>query len=70
MIVVGDGSYIPIYLHDLAIKIGEWQVAAPIGFSERLGAGFNILDVKASLISFKSASTITPEKYPFKRSSK
>ena len=43
MIVVGDGSFIPTYFHDLSIKIGEWQVTAPIGFSERLGVGFNLL---------------------------
>jgi len=43
MIVVGDGSFIPVYLHDLPIQIGEWQVTAPIGFSERLGVGFNLL---------------------------
>lgn len=43
MIVVGDGSFIPIYIQDLSIQIAEWQVIAPIGFSERLGVGFNIL---------------------------
>lgn len=43
MIVVGDGSFIPVYLHDLSIQIGEWQVTAPVGFSERLGVGFNLL---------------------------
>jgi len=43
MIVVGDGSFIPTYFHDLSIKIGEWQINAPIGFSERLGVGFNLL---------------------------
>jgi hypothetical protein len=53
MIVVGDGSYIPIYLHDLAIRIGEWQVTAPIGFSERLGVGFNILGRKGIFDQFQ-----------------
>lgn len=43
MIVVGDGSFIPTYFHDISIRIGEWQVTAPIGFSERLGVGFNLL---------------------------
>jgi len=43
MIVVGDGSYIPTYFHDLQLKIGERKINAPIGFSERLGVGFNIL---------------------------
>jgi hypothetical protein len=43
MIVVGDGSFIPTYFHDLPVQIGEYEVIAPIGFSERLGVGFNIL---------------------------
>lgn len=43
MIVVGDGSFIPTYLHDLTLQIGPWEVTAPIGFSERLGVGFNLL---------------------------
>ena len=43
MIVVGDGSFIPTYFHDISIQIGERQVTAPIGFSERLGVGFNLL---------------------------
>lgn len=43
MIVVGDGSFIPAYLHDLSIHLGSWEVVAPVGFSERLGAGFNLL---------------------------
>jgi hypothetical protein len=43
MIVVGDGSYIPTYFHDLQLKISDREITAPIGFSERLGVGFNIL---------------------------
>jgi predicted aspartyl protease len=43
MIVVGDGSYIPTFFHDLALQIGTSQITAPIGFSERLGVGFNLL---------------------------
>ena len=43
MIVVGDGSFIPTYFHDLPIQIGAFQVTAPVGFSERLGVGFNLL---------------------------
>jgi hypothetical protein len=43
MIVVGDGSFIPTYLFDLCLQIGSNEVTAPIGFSERLGVGFNIL---------------------------
>ena len=43
MIVVGDGSFIPTYFHNLPLEIGGYEVIAPIGFSERLGVGFNIL---------------------------
>ena len=43
MIVVGDGSSIPTFIHNLSIQIGDFQINAPIGFSERLGVGFNLL---------------------------
>lgn len=43
MVVVGDGSYIPTFIHDLSIEIGDSQITAPVGFSERLGVGFNLL---------------------------
>jgi hypothetical protein len=53
MIVVGDGSYIPTYLHDLVLRLGEFEVTAPIGFSERLGVGFNILGRKGIFDQFQ-----------------
>ncbi len=53
MIVVGDGSFIPTYIHNLTIQIGEWQISAPIGFSERLGVGFNILGRKGIFDQFQ-----------------
>ena len=43
MIVVGDGSFIPTYFHDLTLRVSDYEIEAPIGFSERLGIGFNIL---------------------------
>lgn len=43
MVVVGDGSFIPTFIHDLPFQIGTSQIIAPIGFSERLGVGFNLL---------------------------
>ena len=43
MIVVGDGSFIPVYFHQLPIRSDKWEIAAPVGFSERLGVGFNLL---------------------------
>jgi hypothetical protein len=53
MIVVGDGSFIPTYLHDLKLRIGEFEITAPIGFSERLGVGFNILGRKGIFDQFQ-----------------
>jgi hypothetical protein len=43
MVVVGDGSFIPVFVHNLLVEIGGTQLTIPIGFSERLGVGFNLL---------------------------
>jgi len=60
MIVVGDGSYIPTFFHDLRLQIGASQITAPIGFSERLGVGFNLLGrTGVCSTTSKFASTIT-----------
>jgi hypothetical protein len=40
---VGDGSFIPVYLHDLEIQVGTERFSAQVGFSEKLGVGFNLL---------------------------
>ena len=40
---VGDGSFIPTYLHDLGLQIGAEQFLAKVGFSDKLGIGFNLL---------------------------
>ena len=40
---VGDGSFIPVYLHDLELHIGPERFLARVGFSERLGVAFNLL---------------------------
>jgi hypothetical protein len=53
MIVVGDGSFIPTYFHDLSIEIDKWRVTALVGFSERLGVGFNILGRKGIFDQFQ-----------------
>jgi hypothetical protein len=53
MIVVGDGSFIPTYFQDLSIEIDKWRITAPIGFSERLGVGFNILGRKGIFDQFQ-----------------
>ena len=41
--VVGDGSFIPIYLHTVGIRIDIDEFALKIGFFSKLGVGFNIL---------------------------
>ena len=43
---VGDGSCIPVYLHKLLIKIGDIPFKATVGFSPKLGIGFNLLGRK------------------------
>ena len=43
MVVVGDGSFIPVFIHNISIEIGNIHFTIPIGFSERLGVGFNLL---------------------------
>jgi hypothetical protein len=43
---VGDGSLIPVFFHNLAVKLGNISFKATIGFSPRLGVGFNLLGRK------------------------
>ena len=45
-VTVGDGGSIPVYLHKLDVKIGNIPFKATIGFSARLGVGFNLLGRK------------------------
>ena len=40
---VGDGGLIPVYLHRLPVHIGQSSFQASVGFSDRLGVGFNLL---------------------------
>lgn len=42
-VTVGDGSLIPVYLKRLKLKFGTKEVSVLIGFSPRLGVGFNLL---------------------------
>lgn len=43
MAVVGDGSFIPFYLHKIKMRIGEDEFEIEVGFSAKLGVGFNLL---------------------------
>ena len=50
---VGDGSFIPVYLHDLEIQLGAKQFIGKVGFSEKLGVGFNLLGRMSIFDRFK-----------------
>jgi len=41
--IVGDGSMIPVYVHQVPIRVGSIELTARLGFSPRLGVGFNLL---------------------------
>ena len=41
--VVGDGSFIPVYLFKLWVEIAGERFIADIAFSDRLGVGFNLI---------------------------
>jgi len=51
--VVGDGGHIPVYLFKLPLKIEDVTIEATIGFSPRLGVGFNLLGRKDVFERFK-----------------
>lgn len=45
-LITGNGGSILIYLHEIGIEIGGCEFNAMVGFSDRLGIGFNILGRK------------------------
>ncbi|MCK4486503.1 MAG: hypothetical protein KAU38_07065 [Desulfobacterales bacterium] len=50
---VGDGSFIPVYLHNLDIQIGTERFTGKVGFSQKLGVGFNLLGRTSFFDRFK-----------------
>lgn len=40
---VGDGGFIPVYLHELEVQVGTERLIAKVAFSEKLGVGFKLL---------------------------
>ena len=50
---VGDGSFIPVYLHDLELQIDPERFLARVGFSERLGVAFDLLGRDSVCMHFK-----------------
>jgi len=67
MVVVGDGSYIPVYLFKIPVSIGEIEFTAEIGFSERLGVGFNLLGRKNIFDLFRVCFSDREEKVTFQK---
>ncbi len=45
-VVVGDGSFISMYIHRIIIELAGKIFEASIGFSRQLGIGFNIIGRK------------------------
>lgn len=52
-ITVGDGSQIIAYLHKILVRIADQKFKVTIGFSERLGIGFNIIGQEDIFDRFK-----------------
>lgn len=50
---VGDGSFIPVYLHDLGIQLGTERFTGKVGFSDKLGVVFNLLGRTSIFDRFK-----------------
>ena len=50
---VGDGSFIPVYLHNIEIQLGKHRLTVPLGFSEKLGVRFNLLGRTGIFNQFK-----------------
>jgi hypothetical protein len=67
MVVVGDGSYIPVYLFRIPVSIGEIEFTAEIGFSERLGVGFNLLGRRDFFDIFRVCFSDTEGKVTFQK---
>ena len=69
-VVVGDGSFIPIYFHNVSIKLADHEFAMRVAFSPKLGVGFNLLgmdffdnfrvtfDNKSKKVTFEEQSQI------------
>ncbi len=53
LVTVGDGSLIPVYIHELKVKFADKEFEAKIGFSKKLGIGFDIIGRKDFFDNFK-----------------
>jgi len=53
LVTVGDGSLIPVYMHELKVKFAGKEFEARIGLSKKLGIGFDIIGRKDFFENFK-----------------
>ncbi len=60
MIVVGDGSFIPTFIHDLPIQIGPSQLLLLLAFLSALESVSIFSDALVCSINFRFASMIEP----------
>jgi hypothetical protein len=44
--IVGDGNHIPVHLLKVPVRLASKEFEATIGFSKKLGVGFNLLGRK------------------------
>ena len=51
-VTVGDGGLIPVYVHNLLMQVGPSVISANVGFSPRLGVGFNLLGRQDLFMNF------------------
>ena len=65
-VTVGDGSGIPVYLHHLPLRLGLHHLRATIGFSPRLGVGFNLLGRRDIFTSFDVTFSDSRKRLTFK----
>lgn len=52
-VTVGDGSLIPVHIHELKVRFAGKEFAARIGLSRKLGIGFDIIGRKDFFENFK-----------------
>jgi len=69
LVQVGDGAFIPIYLHELSIQLGKHRLVTPLGFSDKLGVRFNLLGRTGVFSRFKvcfdeQQLTVTLDPFP------
>jgi hypothetical protein len=40
---VGDGGFIPLYLHTVDLQLRQYRFSGQVGFSDHLGVSFNLI---------------------------